>query len=237
MGEPGLSARSRPPLASEAYAFWLDDVLRELAVPRVSIVGVSLGGWLALDYAIRRPGRVVRLALLCPGGIGRQKWAVLVAALLLMPFGRWGLRTTMWLAAGGALPVITPQAREFADYLMLVHRHFRPRRERLPIFDDDALGSLRMPVLAIVGGRDRMLDSFGTCRRLERAVPHATDPAASPRQPRLVWTVRSGPRLPPDGLTAGRRSCRYSLGIQGENNVGDITHRLVYPIDVADRSG
>jgi pimeloyl-ACP methyl ester carboxylesterase len=49
VGEPGLSAPSRPRLASEAYALWLDDVLRALDVPRVSIVGVSLGGWLALD--------------------------------------------------------------------------------------------------------------------------------------------------------------------------------------------
>ena len=174
VGEPGLSAPSRPPLASEAYALWLDDVLRELDVPQASIVGVSLGGWLALDYAIRRPGRVDRLALLCPSGIGRQKWGVLVAALLLMPFGRWGLRTTMRLVAGGALPADTPHAQELADYLMLIHTHFRPRRERLPIFDDDALGRLDMPVLAIVGGRDLMLDSFGTRRRLERAVPHAT---------------------------------------------------------------
>jgi pimeloyl-ACP methyl ester carboxylesterase len=174
VGEPGLSSPSRPPLGSEAYAFWLDDVLRELALPRVSIVGVSLGGWLAVDYAIRRPGSVDRLALLCPGGIGRQKWGVLVAALLLMPFGRWGLRTTMRLAAGGLLPADTPHAREFAEYLMLIHTHFRPRRERLPTFDDHALSRLRMPVLAIVGGRDRMLDSFGTRRRLERAVPNAT---------------------------------------------------------------
>jgi pimeloyl-ACP methyl ester carboxylesterase len=174
VGEPGLSAPSRPPLASEAYALWLDDVLRALALPRASIVGVSLGGWLALDYAIRRPDRVARLAVLCPGGIGRQKWGVLVAALLLMPFGRRGLRTTMRLAAGGALPAATPHAQEFADYLMLIHTHFRPRRERLPTFDDDQLGRLRMPVLAIVGGRDRMLDSYGTRRRLERAVPSAT---------------------------------------------------------------
>ncbi len=173
-GEPGLSAPSRPPLASEAHALWLDDVLRALAVPRVSIVGVSLGGWLALDYAIRRPGAVDRLALLGPSGIGRQKWGVLVAALLLMPFGRWGLRTTMRLVAGGPLPAGAPHAREFADFLMLIHTHFRPRREQLPIFGDDALGGLRMPVLAIVGGGDRLLDSHGTRRRLERAVPHAT---------------------------------------------------------------
>jgi hypothetical protein len=27
IGEPGLSARSRPPLHSEAHALWLDDVM------------------------------------------------------------------------------------------------------------------------------------------------------------------------------------------------------------------
>ena len=76
-GEPGLSAPSRPALASEAYALWLDDVLRELGVARVSIVGISLGGWLALDYAIRRPDKVERLALLCPSGIStRWSWSV-----------------------------------------------------------------------------------------------------------------------------------------------------------------
>jgi pimeloyl-ACP methyl ester carboxylesterase len=169
IGEPGLSAPSRPPLASDAYASWLDDVLGGLAVDRASMVGVSLGGWLALDYAIRRPARVDQLVLLCPGGIGRQKWGVVLTALLLRPFGRWGLRTTMRLAMGGL-----PPAGEVVEYFMLIHRHFRPRRELLPRFGDDALRGLTMPVLAIVGGRDAMLDSYGTRRRLERAQPLAT---------------------------------------------------------------
>ena len=169
IGEPGLSSPSRPSFASEAYASWLDDVLHGLAVDRASIVGVSLGGWLALDYAIRRPARVNRLVLLGPSGIGRQKWGVVVAALLLRPFGRWGLRTTMRLAMGGL-----PPAGEFVEYLVLIHRNFRPRRELLPRFDDDALRGLAMPVLTIVGGRDAMLDSHGTRRRLDQMVPQAT---------------------------------------------------------------
>jgi pimeloyl-ACP methyl ester carboxylesterase len=169
IGEPGLSAPSRPPLASDAYASWLDDVLRGLAVDRVSIVGVSLGGWLAIDYAIRRPARMDRLVLLGPGGLGRQKWGVVVAALLLRPFGRWGLRTTMKLAMGGL-----PPADELVEYFMLIHRNFRPRRELLPRFGDDALRGLAVPVLAVVGGRDAMLDSDGTRRRLERTVSQAT---------------------------------------------------------------
>jgi pimeloyl-ACP methyl ester carboxylesterase len=66
IGEPGLSAPVRPALASEAHAVWLDDVLNHLAVARASIVGISLGGWLALDYATRRPQKVERVAVLCP---------------------------------------------------------------------------------------------------------------------------------------------------------------------------
>src|SRR5580698_6776206 len=73
IGEPGLSVPARPSLASDAYAIWLDDVVDHLCIDRASIVGVSLGGWLALDYAVRRSERVERVAVLCPGGIGRQK--------------------------------------------------------------------------------------------------------------------------------------------------------------------
>lgn len=49
IGEPGLSAPSRPPLGSDAYALWLDDVMHALSIHRASLVGVSLGAWLALD--------------------------------------------------------------------------------------------------------------------------------------------------------------------------------------------
>ena len=51
IGEPGLSAPARPALASNAYAVWLDDVLSHFAVARAAILGISLGGWLALDFA------------------------------------------------------------------------------------------------------------------------------------------------------------------------------------------
>ncbi|MFE9243793.1 alpha/beta fold hydrolase [Nocardiopsis sp. NPDC006938] len=67
VGEPGLSAPSLPDLSTEAGALWLDDVLSGLGVERTAMVGTSLGGWTALDYAVRRPGRLTRLVLSCPG--------------------------------------------------------------------------------------------------------------------------------------------------------------------------
>jgi pimeloyl-ACP methyl ester carboxylesterase len=169
IGEPGLSAPSRPPLGSDAYALWLDDVLRELGPDTVSVVGASLGGWLATDYATRRPGRVRSLVLLCPGGIGRQKWGWVVPALLLRPLGLRGLRRIMRTITGLDLP----RAATFLEDMALTHREFLPRKDRLPIFPDAALRGLTMPVLAIVGDRDVMLDSRDTARRLAATVPHA----------------------------------------------------------------
>ena len=169
IGEPGLSAPSRPPLGSEAYALWLDDGLAGLGLARVAIVGASLGGWLALDYATRRPNQVERLALLCPGGLGRQTYGWVVKALLSKPFGRWGMRKSLKAVAG----IDAARTPQIAEYVGLIFTHFLPRRDKLPVFGDDALRRLRMPVRVIVGGRDAMFDSAGTVRRVEHAIPHA----------------------------------------------------------------
>ncbi|MFF8897028.1 alpha/beta fold hydrolase [Streptomyces lydicus] len=170
VGEPGLSAPSRPPLASDAPARWLDDVLDALGIARAAFVGTSLGGWLALDYATRRPERVDRLALLCPGGVGRQKLGWLFRALLLRPLGAWGVRRSAGTVAG----LDRPEHRAVLDQLVLTFAQFKPRTERLPVFPDDVLRRLTMPVQVTVGGRDALFDSADTARRLARCVPHAT---------------------------------------------------------------
>jgi pimeloyl-ACP methyl ester carboxylesterase len=169
IGEAGLSARSRPPLASDAYAHWLDDVMQGLGLSRAAFIGESLGGWLALDYATRRPERVASLALLCPGGVGRTK-NFLLRALPLMFLGSWGQRKLRDQVLGEMSEQPPAELQRFLDFMALIWRHFIPRMEKLPIFSDEALQRLTMPVLAIVGGRDVLLDSAQTQERLERNV-------------------------------------------------------------------
>jgi len=173
IGEAGLSAPSRPPLASEAHALWLDDVMQALSLTRASMVGVSLGGWLALDYATRRPQRVESLTVLCPGGIGRQKIGIALKAILLRMCGAWGVRKTREVILGRVPSNAPPAIQKFIGFVSLIHENLRPRMVKMPVFSDAALQRLTMPVMAIVGGRDVLLDSAGTKRRLERNVAHA----------------------------------------------------------------
>jgi pimeloyl-ACP methyl ester carboxylesterase len=172
IGEPGLSAPSRPPLASDAYALWLDDVMQGLGLERASIVGVSLGGWLALDYATRRPERVERLVLLCPGGVGRQKKAWMLF-LPLMFLGAWGRRKMRERILGRAPSDSSPAMQQMGEFISLIFASFRPRRDRLPTFSDAALQRLAMKLLVILGGRDVLLDTRETRRRFARNVKTA----------------------------------------------------------------
>lgn len=80
----------------------------------------------------------------------------------------------MAIALGTSSEPTTPAERALAEYVALIQTHFRPRRERLPVFSDAELAGLGMPVLAIVGARDAMLASRDTRRRLEANAPRAT---------------------------------------------------------------
>ena len=165
IGEPGLSAPSRPSMHSNAYVEWLDDVWDHLGLESASIVGVSLGGWLGLEYAVKRPARVAALSLVSPSGVGAQNHLLLLKAGLLLMLGRWGLRKALALVTG---PTNLPG--EVSEALLLRFRHFRPRMDKLPIRTDDELAGLRMPVQLIVGGRDALLRSAETRDRMTRSV-------------------------------------------------------------------
>jgi pimeloyl-ACP methyl ester carboxylesterase len=172
IGEPGLSAPARPPLRSAGHAEWLDDVLQALGIARASFVGVSFGGWIALDYAIRRSGRVERLALINPAGVGAQRLRFLLTAMPLLFLGRWGRRRAMRLALGPrATAPATAEQRELFGFASLVFKHFRPRMGRLPRFSDAELARLTMPLLLVAGAQDALLDAHQTRRRLEQAAP------------------------------------------------------------------
>ncbi len=173
IGEPGLSAPVRLPLDSDEHARWLDDVFDALSIPCASLAGVSFGGWLALDYATRRPERVKSLVVICPGGIGRQKLSIALKTIPLRLLGRWGTRKTQQVVRGRAPEQVTEAQRRFIDFVALIQENFRPRRVKMPIFSDEVLRQLAMPVLAVLGGKDVLLDSVETKRRLECNLPNA----------------------------------------------------------------
>jgi len=90
----GQSAKPRSDYSLGAFAVLLRDLLDELRISRATVIGQSLGGGVAMQFAYQHPDYCQRLVLISSGGLG--------------PDVGWTLRL---LSAPGAeliLPVIAP---------------------------------------------------------------------------------------------------------------------------------
>jgi pimeloyl-ACP methyl ester carboxylesterase len=78
----GESAKPRGDYSLGASASLLRDLVVALGHERATIVGHSLGGGIAMQFAYQFPERVERLVLVSSGGLGREVTGVLRAATL-----------------------------------------------------------------------------------------------------------------------------------------------------------
>jgi pimeloyl-ACP methyl ester carboxylesterase len=78
----GESDKPRADYSVAAYANGMRDLLGVLGVDRVSLVGHSLGGGVAMQFAYQFPEHTERLVLVGSGGVGRQVTPVLRAVSL-----------------------------------------------------------------------------------------------------------------------------------------------------------
>lgn len=68
----GASDKPRADYSAAAFANGMRDLLNVLDVERVTVVGHSLGGGVAAQFAYQYPQRTERLALVSPGGVDRD---------------------------------------------------------------------------------------------------------------------------------------------------------------------
>jgi pimeloyl-ACP methyl ester carboxylesterase len=85
----GSSAKPRGDYSLGAQAATLRDLLDRLDIDRVTLVGHSLGGGIAMQFCWLFPERVERLVLVSSGGLGREVSPLLRSATL--PGAEWVL--------------------------------------------------------------------------------------------------------------------------------------------------
>jgi len=167
-GEPGKSSETQLPFNGPAFAEWLNDVYNALSIEKAIIIGISLGAWLSVKFSVNYPEKVDKLVLLCPAGIGKQKTSFLFRALFHRIFGEKGMDSLYKKVKGNA---VIPEP--MLKYQKLIGENFNYRRELIPLFSDDELKQLTMPVALFVGEKDIMFHSKKTAKRLGNILPHA----------------------------------------------------------------
>ena len=180
----GESATPRGDYSLGAHASGARDVVTALGHERVTVVGHSLGGGIAMQFAYQFPERTERLVLVSSGGLGRDVHLLLRAASLpgadyvlpaltsqrLVGLGRdlGGLLGARRAAAGGDIGVL---ARGFASldnagsrqaFLHTLRAVIEPGGQRVSANSRLALAAA-LPTLIVWG--ERRLDHPGRPRR------------------------------------------------------------------------
>jgi pimeloyl-ACP methyl ester carboxylesterase len=174
----GNSATPRGDYSLGAHASGARDVLTALGIERATVVGHSLGGGIAMQFAYQFPERCERMVLVASGGLGREVHVLLRAASLpgadyvlpaltsagLIGVGRGvgGLLRRLHLAPSEDVDVL---ARGFASldnagsrqaFLHTVRAVIEPSGQRVSAQDRLALAAL-IPTLIVWGERDSII--------------------------------------------------------------------------------
>lgn len=177
MGQPGLSVPYKSMSTRADCVAWLTSILDVLRIERASFIGMSYGGWLALNFAIGAPDRVDTLVLLSPAGsFVSMAWQLYARALWLfaVPTRAVAARFLRWFAHPTSLR--DPRTRAvlecMVDLLYLGARHFRLQRAARPcVFGDDELRSVRVPTLLLTGEQEVIHDPVATLARARALIP------------------------------------------------------------------
>lgn len=170
-GDPGRSVQRAPLHQPERAAEWLDETLAALDLDRVHLVGSSYGGWLAVNQAHRRPGRLASVTLLDPGGlekVGMRFFAWIFVSLFATSAPK-ALRPR--LAAWLEQPVlVVPELRAMIRAGVRAHRIRRPAP--LPLADAE-LSTIRTPLYLVLGKRSLLVHPKRQLERVPRLIPGA----------------------------------------------------------------
>jgi pimeloyl-ACP methyl ester carboxylesterase len=169
-GDPNPSVARALMTPPKNCAAWLDELLGKLSDRPAHLVGFSYGGWVAMNQAIRAPGRVASITLLDPAGLtkldARFWWWLSIsglATLTPMPLRR---RLARWLDSPAMLQP------ELMTLMWAGIRGYHAEPKFPGVLADDELRAIIAPVLLVTGARSALITP-AQARDRASFMPHA----------------------------------------------------------------
>ena len=212
MGDVGRSVHRVGFRDADHLATWLDSVLQALELPRAHLVGNSYGAFVALNQALRAPGRVASISLLDPGGLAPLSprfflWGAKVFAAAYLP-------TRLRLRAATRLRMPLLEDRRINRMIFFGQRHHRFRVPFPTPLDDAQLRAIAAPTLLLIGAESEIYRPAKALARAQ-AIPNL--------DATIIPDV--GHALPIDPKAdAGGRIARFVERWAGEPRVGGGDH-------------
>jgi pimeloyl-ACP methyl ester carboxylesterase len=174
----GRSSKPRGDYSLGAFATAIRDFMEALEIPSATIVGHSMGGGIAMQFAYQFPERCRRLVLVSSGGLGPEVTPLLKAATLpgsqtflhaatserIENVGRsigrklreWGFRATPGMASVGSHFIALKDAEARRAFVTTARSVMDWRGQRIDARDRLYLAA-EVPTMIVWGRRDRFI--------------------------------------------------------------------------------
>lgn len=171
MGDVGNSSPDVGFETADDYGIWLTETIDSLGLAAPHIAGMSLGGYVALSYAVQA-GPAGSIVLFDPVGF---------VELRMVRFIGWGAATALgaiaprrvrrWVGRRLRQPLLDDKAdvRAYVKGSMGHPMKLPP----LPVFTDEQLASITVPVRLVAGAKSPPFDGAAMRERVAHSIKHA----------------------------------------------------------------
>lgn len=153
MGDFGRSQPSGAVKSRQDARQWLLEVVNALQLGSTDLAGHSMGGFLALNFALAYPERVSRLVLYAPAGTFHKisfKFFAKIYPALLFHTEKWIDRAFAWFSGKGE-----PLQPVFRDQVLAGYRYAKPLLQVMPsVFPKEEFKDYHVPTLLLVGDKE-----------------------------------------------------------------------------------
>jgi pimeloyl-ACP methyl ester carboxylesterase len=175
VGQPGLSAQTRPSTKGDGHAFWVEDVLDGLGLERAPLVGLSYGAAIAIRTMGLAPERVSGAALVSPAGIAASHFLRILVEIGA-PTLIYRLRPTEARLRRAAMPLFTepddpafgPAIRQLGAAL----RHLQLDADLPRTATEEELAGFGEPVAVFASEEDALFPARAVLPRAKEIFPN-----------------------------------------------------------------
>jgi len=177
MGQPSKSVPDQPIGKREDCVEWLTAILDALQLGQTHLAGMSYGGWLTLNYAIRASARIKKVILLSPAGsfLPLTPQFYMRGALLPLLPGRFLMNSFMgWMTYKPNLRNASTHkiADCLSDQMYLGIKHYSRLGGVNPIaYEDEELRGVKNPTLLLIGQQEVIYNPVASVERAKRLMP------------------------------------------------------------------
>jgi pimeloyl-ACP methyl ester carboxylesterase len=173
----GRSVYTQSIKSSDDFVNWLDELFSALELgDNINLMGLSYGGWLTSQYALRCPDRLNKIVLLAPVGTVlplRTEW-IMRAILCVLPHRYFTKSFVYWLVEDFVQKdeASLKMVEEWVDDSYMAMRCFKSKRMVDPtVLTDTELQSIKVPVLYLVGENEKIYSAEKAVQRLNKVAP------------------------------------------------------------------